>query len=292
MVRNEQDFVDVDKIDIHKIPPLHEISVDRVGVSDVDFLLTVETVSKENVIVDARLDMFGSLLKDIKGIDMSRFSEVLMQWTDKPLSSLTLKDLLLHLKKSVKAADVYVSASFRYFMKKQAPVTKLDQLVAYPCKFVGVLNKVGYTFIHEVQVPVMSLCPCSKERCLVDRERDIGKGAHNQRGIITLQVKCQPGSFYIEDLVKLAESCGSAEIYSLLKRPDEEYVTRVSYENPKFVEDIVRETAAKVKELPGVSWFRAKVENFESIHHHSAVAYISKQKYGKGGWKASTKGFY
>ena len=138
----------------------------------------------------------------------------------------------------------------------------------------------------------MSLCPCSKERCIVDKEKGIGKGAHNQRGLITLQVKCQPGHFHIEDLVRLAESSGSAEIYTLLKRPDEEYVTIKSYENPKFVEDIVREVSSKViRNLNGVNWFRVRVSNQESIHNHDAVAYISRKKSGQR-WIISNHGFY
>jgi len=279
------------KVDIHKLPPDFEHGIDRVGVSGVDFLLTIKTADGKDVQVDATFDMFGSLLKDIKGIDMSRFSEVLMQWTDKPLSHLNFKEILVQLKKVVFSNDVYISSAFKYYMKKVAPVSKKEMMLAYHCRYIGVLTRLGYELVQEVKVPIMSVCPCSKELCTEDKEKGIGKGAHNQRGIVTIQMKSSDPNTHLEEIIKLAESSGSYEIFSLLKRPDEKFVTSESYDHPKFVEDIAREVAVKVKGLPHVKWFRIKVENMESIHNHSAVAYISREKRGSK-YYPSNRGFY
>lgn len=275
--------------DVQNGMPDHLLAIDRVGVSGVSFPLTLRRKDGGEVVVDATLSMFGSLVKDIKGTNMSRMVETLMAWADKPLSGPNFEELLKEMRTNLESADAYLSADFKYYLPKLSPVTQLKMWASYKCRFVGVF-KTDYRFYQEVAVPVTSLCPCSKTMSLVDTKRGIGKGGHSQKGVITLQVKCLPNSIWLEDLIELCQTSGSAEIYSLLKRPDEKYVTEKAYENPKFVEDIVRTVAAKAMELKGVSWFRSKVENFESIHDHSATCYLERTKVGTKKWVASYKG--
>lgn len=274
--------------DVQKTVSNHSLFIDRVGVSGVDFPLTLRKKDGGEVVVDSVFNMFGSLVKDIKGTNMSRMPETLMSWSDKSLSGPGFEELVRELKNNLESADAYVSAEFKYYLNKLSPVTKLKMVMAYKCKFVGVF-KSNYKFYQEVSVPITSLCPCSKELSLIDKIKGIGKGAHNQKGIVTLQVKCLPDSIWLEDLIELCESSGSCQIYSLLKRPDEKWVTEEAYAHPAFVEDIARKVATKAMLLNGVSWFRVKVENFESIHNHSATCYLERTKMGKQ-WKTSYKG--
>lgn len=276
--------------DIHRTSPTNEISINRVGISGLDFPLMLKRKDKGVERVSAVFDMYGSLLKERKGIDMSRFPETLMEWVNKPLSGDNFEELLRHLQVSVKADDVFITARFKYFLKKVSPVSKKEMLSSYNCRFSGLVVGSRYSFYQEVVVPATSLCPCSKELCLIDREKDIGKGAHNQRSLITIQVKNTSDDVWLEDLIELAESSGSCRIYPLLKRPDEQFVTKQAYETPKFVEDIVRDAAYKTMQLNNCNWFRVKVENFESIHNHSAVAYIERSKKG-GYWYRTGRGF-
>lgn len=266
--------------DVHRTPPLFRSKVDRVGVEGVDFPLRVKTKDGREVNVDAVFNMFGSLVRERRGIDMSRFTEVLFQNFSRCITIFDFELLLRELKERLGALDVFVSASFKYFIFKSSPVTNLEQVLGIPCSFAGILGPRGYLFYEKVKVPVTSVCPCSKELCRERSVKDVfvGYGAHNQRGVITLQVRCQPGSVYLEDLIEICESSGSCEVYSLLKRPDEQYVTKHAYENPKFVEDIVREVAFKVSNIESVYWFKVKVENFESIHNHSATAYMCRER--------------
>lgn len=274
--------------DIQKTTSNHSLFIDRVGVSGVDFPLTLRKKDGGEIVVDSVFNMFGSLVKDVKGTNMSRMPETLMEWSDKSLSGPGFEELVRKLKNNLGSEDAYISAEFKYYLDRLSPVTKLKMLMAYKCKFVGVF-KSDYKFYQEVSVPITSLCPCSKELSLVDRKKDIGKGAHNQKGIVTLQVKCLPNSIWLEDLIELCESSGSCRIYSLLKRPDEKWVTEEAYSHPVFVEDIARKVAIKTMKLKGVTWFRIKVENFESIHNHSATCYLERKKVGKK-WGVSYKG--
>jgi GTP cyclohydrolase I len=283
----------LDVVDIVKCEkPKHPLKLGRVGVSDVDFPLCVEQQDGSSQKVHAQMDMFCSLLHNEKGINMSRYNEALMAWADKPLSGNNFKELLKKLRKRMKSDDVYVSAHFKYFMNKVTPVSKKLCVMAYPCKYIGILTKKRYDFILEVTVPVKLCCPCSKAMSLVDAEKGIGRGAHNQRTEITVQVRViNPPGPKLETLIKVVESCGSAEIFPLLKRLDEKFITETAYANPKFVEDAVREAAFKLQQLPDIRWLRVKVRSFESIHRHDALAYISRVKKGKE-WRKSTESFY
>jgi len=273
----------------HSVPEIQEI-INRVGVGELDFPLVIKT-KKESVSVDATLEMFGSLFSYRKGIDMSRFPEVLQEYLDVPFTEKDFFPLLEKLKQRVGVPDVYVAAHFKLYVPKVAPVTKKRSLLGYECSISACIKRRQEKFFYKkVSVPVASVCPCSKDMCLVDRERGLGKGAHNQRAIVTAQVRCQPEAIYFEDMIERLESCGSSPVYTLLKRPDEKHVTIHAYENPKFVEDIVREAYVTLRDLPTVEWLRIKVASVESIHNHLAIAYLEREKRGNR-WLRADKGF-
>jgi len=273
----------------HSVPEIQEI-INRVGVGELDFPLVIRT-KKESITVDATLEMFGSLFSHRKGIDMSRFPEVLQEYLDVPFTEKDFFPLLERLKTRVGAPDVYVAAHFKLYVPKEAPVTKKKSYVGYVCSLTACLKRRQERFFYKkVSVPVASVCPCSKDMCLVDRARGLGKGAHNQRAIITAQVRCDPEAILLEDMIERLERCGSAPVYTLLKRPDEKYITMYAYENPKFVEDIIREAYIQLRDLPTVQWLRIKAESMESIHNHLAIAYLEREKRGDK-WLRTDKGF-
>ena len=155
---------------------------------------------------------------------------------------------------------------FKYFIEKEAPCSGLKSPMGYNCSFEGILNKEEYDFILGVEVPVTTLCPCSKE--ISDY------GAHNQRTLVKLNISYDLKSMiWIEDLIELAEKCGSSPIFPLLKREDEKYVTELAYNNPKFVEDLLRDIIQELRKIKEITWFEVDCEAFESIHNHSAWAY-------------------
>ena len=158
--------------------------------------------------------------------------------------------------------------SFPYFIEKKAPVTKTHSLMQYSCSFIGGIDN-ERDLVLSVRVPVTTLCPCSRE--ISDF------GAHNQRAEVSYNVRYHR-FIWVEDLISLVESTASSEVFALLKRPDEKYVTEIAYQNPMFVEDVVRRVAEKALAHPDISWFSAGVESFESIHKHSAYAYLDSDK--------------
>jgi GTP cyclohydrolase I len=160
--------------------------------------------------------------------------------------------------------------NFPYFIRKLSPVTESAGLMEYRCRIAGSLDlEKGYDLVVEVNVPITTVCPCSKE--ISDH------GAHNQRGMVRIAVRFKR-FIWIEDLIDLVEKAASCDVYSVLKRPDEKYVTEYAYDNPKFVEDVVRDIAYDLEHDPNVCWFLVDVENFESIHNHSAYAFIERLK--------------
>ncbi|MEJ2201221.1 MAG: GTP cyclohydrolase, FolE2/MptA family, partial [Desulfuromonadaceae bacterium] len=155
-----------------------------------------------------------------------------------------------------------------YFIEKRAPISNARSLMEYQCQLIGSLDD-QYHFILGVTVPVTSLCPCSRE--ISDR------GAHNQRSAVSVQIRYRE-HIWLEDLIEWIEQCGSAPVYSLLKREDEKAVTEQAYDHPMFVEDIVRAVTEKLKSIENIEWFRIECENFESIHNHSAYALVEQQR--------------
>src|SRR5262249_10232257 len=203
-----------------------------------------------------------------KGTHMSRFIEVLNEHRGE-VTMRTLPRMLAELKMRLHAVSAQIEVRFPYFLERAAPVTKSKALMDFECSFVGKSNEEGDDFILSVRVPVTSLCPCSKE--ISDY------GAHNQRGYISIDVKGKPVTsvnniIWIEELVEIAERSASAPVYPLIKRPDERQITMQAYENPVFVEDMVRNVAVQLRADDRVLWFRIHAKNEESIHNHSAFA--------------------
>ena len=252
--------------DVQNLKDHRGIDIQKVGVKNVEVPLTIQRKNDKEQIVSAKATMSVPLSKDYRGTHMSRFIEILTEWGQKNLLGVDIKGCLLDIidKFDVKSAEL--KFEFKYFLDKKAPVSNLVSPMGYDCSFEGILSKKNYKFILGVSLPVMTLCPCSKE--ISDF------GAHNQRTIIKVRISYNPDSIvWIEDLIELAEKCGSSPVYPLLKREDEKYVTEYAYNNPKFVEDVLRDLVAKLKKIKTINWFEIECEAFESIHNHSAWAY-------------------
>jgi len=246
------------------------LDIDRVGIKDILYPIVVKDKKNGKQSTVARINMYVRLPHNFKGTHMSRFVEVLNNHrTNIALES--FKGILDDLKTVLNSEEAHIEITFPYFIEKIAPVSNLPSLMDYECTFVGISSKDKKDFIVSVKVPVVSLCPCSKE--ISDY------GAHNQRSYVTIKVRYK-GMIWIEDLIEVAESSASAPIFSLLKREDEKYITEHSYDNPVFVEDIVRNAANKLLLDDRVTWFEVSSENYESIHNHSAYAVITRDKRG------------
>jgi GTP cyclohydrolase I len=251
--------------DIQKSGDSRNIAIDKVGVKDISYPIVVMDKQKKFQHTIARINMYVDLPHHFKGTHMSRFIEILNSYREE-IALDKLETILLEMKKKLGASVAHLEMEFPYFIEKKAPVSKAKSLMEYTCSFDARMADC-FDFTLGIKVPVTSLCPCSKELSEY--------GAHNQRSIIS--VKIRYSSFiWIEELAAMIESCGSSPVYSLLKRVDEKYVTEKAYENPKFVEDIVREVTEKLTEDQRISWFRVEAENFESIHKHSAYASIER----------------
>lgn len=257
--------------DIQATPDTRGIAIDQVGVSDLRYPIHVTDSEGNPFPTVAMISMSVHLPHHFKGTHMSRFLEVLSRHEGE-VTSRTLPDILHDLKHYLKAEEAHIEVAFTYFVTKQAPVSKARAKVGCDCVFIGKSSADGDDLILRVTVPVTTLCPCSKE--ISDY------GAHNQRGYVTLEVRPKRKGngcelILIEDLIAVAEKSGSAPLYALLKRPDERHVTMQAYDNPVFVEDVVRNAAALLSADPRVASYTVKAVNHESIHDHNAFAVIS-----------------
>lgn len=252
------------------------ITVQRVGVKDVHLPILMRRKSGGFDSVLARIDFSVTLPHQFRGTHMSRFVDILFEWRQKPISKPELREMLEEACERLGAERAAVDVSFKYFMNKKAPVSKSQSALDYDCKFEGVLDNGDYTLTTCVEVPVTILCPCSKE---ISQH-----GAHSQRAIIRTRIRSRPDAMvWIEDLVNVLERQGSAEIYPLLKRQDEKFVTEAAYENPKFVEDVVRDVVATLREDQRLVWFQVECESLESIHNHAAYAFQEESRSGVPG---------
>jgi len=243
------------------------IDIDKVGIKDIRYPITVRDKEIKTQQTVALINMYVNLPRNYKGTHMSRLIEILNEH-NRSISIQNLSDVLLTMKKRLNAESAHIEISFPYFIMKSSPVTHSQGLMEYQCTFKGSINK-GKDLVVMINVPITTLCPCSKEIS--------SYGAHNQRGEIRLQVRFNK-FVWIEDLIKLAEGCASCDVYSVLKREDEKYVTEKAYQNPKFVEDVVRDVAKELEKDPNITWFAVESENFESIHNHNAYAYIERNQ--------------
>jgi len=249
--------------DVQKSRDYRKLAINKVGVKDISYPIVVMDKEKAFQHTVARINMYVDLPHQFKGTHMSRFVEILNAHR-KDMALDKMETTLQKIKDRLGASSAHLEMEFPYFMEKRAPVSGAASLMEYTCRFIGSLSE-DFDFILEIRVPVTSLCPCSKELSRF--------GAHNQRGIITVQVRYRD-FVWIEDLVNAIEECGSSQVYSLLKREDEKHVTEMAFENPRFVEDMVREAALRLRTMNNVTWFSVSAENFESIHNHSAYASI------------------
>lgn len=262
--------------DVHNHRDERQIPIDQAGVSELLYPIVVLDRENQRQHTTARISMSVGLPHDFKGTHMSRFIEVLNEHRGE-ITMRTIPTLLGDLKNRLCAETARVEVKFPYFIEKRAPITGSAALMDYECSFEAEANGADADFVVGVCVPVTSLCPCSKT--ISDY------GAHNQRGHLTIQVRTVPDDrgelpfIWIEELIEFAEASASAPVYPLLKRPDERHVTMQAYDNPVFVEDMVRNVALKLQADPRVSWFRAHL-NFESIHNHSAFARIEWRRTG------------
>jgi GTP cyclohydrolase I len=242
-----------------------KIAIDKVGVKDISYPIVVMDKNRKFQHTVARINMYVDLPHHFKGTHMSRFVEILNTYREE-IALDKLETILQDMKKKLGASSAHLEMEFPYFIEKRAPVSKAKSLMEYTCSFSATLGD-DFDFVLGVQVPVTSLCPCSKELSRY--------GAHNQRGIVSVNIRYRD-FIWLEDLIELIEQCGSSPVWSLLKREDEKFVTEHAFENPKFVEDMVREVTQGLSALEAITWFSVSAENFESIHKHSAYARIER----------------
>ncbi len=257
--------------DIQNQADTRGIEIQKVGVKGVELPIKVQRKNAEDITIYSAATVGVTLPAHYKGTHMSRFIEILNEWSDKHLLGMDIKGCLEEIVKKLNAKSGYLRLEFKYFIDKESPVTNISAPMCYDCSFEGVLENYGeededYKFYLGTDVPVTTLCPCSKE---------ISKyGAHNQRALVSVNVTYpEDEHIWLEDLINDIESCASSPLYPILKREDEKFVTERAYENPKFVEDVLRDVVLKLRENKIIDSFEVECESIESIHNHSAWAY-------------------
>lgn len=254
--------------DVQSSPDLRHLQIDKVGIKDIRHPVVVKDRSQGVQHTIANFNMYVELPHNFKGTHMSRFVEILNAH-EMEISVESFKDMLAEMATRLEASTGHIEMTFPYFINKAAPVSGVKSLMDYQVSFLGKIEDGEFCTTIKVVVPVTSLCPCSKK--ISER------GAHNQRSHVTVMVK--PNDFvWVEDLIDIVEKEASCELYGLLKRPDEKYVTERAYDNPKFVEDMVRDVATRLNDDARIDAYTVESENFESIHNHSAYAMIKKDK--------------
>ncbi len=243
-----------------------ELRIDKVGVRGLQFPIQIRDKAHSIQNTVATIGMYVDLPKEFKGTHMSRFIEVLNAHGN-VVHVENITDILYAMQQKLRAASAHLEMEFPFFLIKQAPVSGQESVMNYTARFDATACGKEIDFVLTVIAGVTTLCPCSKA---------ISKyGAHNQRGTVTVQVRSRQ-AVWIEDLIALVEGSASSELYSLLKRQDEKVVTERAYENPVFVEDLVRNVALKLNAHPDVTRYKVEAENYESIHNHNAYACIEK----------------
>ena len=253
--------------DVQSRADTRRIPINRVGIKDIRHPVRVkDRLSGEQHTV-ATFNMYVNLPHNFKGTHMSRFVEILHH--EREISVDSFRALLAEMATRLDADAGHIEMSFPYFITKRAPISAVESLMDYQASLIGEIRGGVTSMWLKVVVPVTSLCPCSKK--ISER------GAHNQRSHITIKARLR-SHMWIEELIDIAENEASCELYGILKRPDEKYVTERAYDNPKFVEDMVRDVAVRLNEEERVSAYVVESENFESIHNHSAYALIERDK--------------
>ena len=244
-----------------------QIPINKVGIKDVYHPVRVKDRSRGEQHTIANFNMYVALPHNFKGTHMSRFVEVL-HGNEREISVESFRDILIGMTHKLDAKSGHIEMTFPYFVMKKAPVSGVESLMDYKASLIGELHDGKPELWLKVVVAATSLCPCSK--------RISDYGAHNQRSHITIKARVE-GHMWLEELIDIAEEEASCEVFGILKRPDEKYVTERAYDNPKFVEDMVRDIAARLNTDQRIEGYVVESENFESIHNHSAYALIEKK---------------
>ncbi len=250
--------------DIQSGPAEVPIAVDRVGIKNFRLPLSVRDRAKGRQHTVAEVELSVDLPARFKGTHMSRFVEALSGFTGE-LDLVTFKNLLSDVRARLEAQNAHLTLRFPYFLAKASPASGATALMDYACQVSGEFEGDRFRQTLGVDVPVMTVCPCSL--AIADR------GAHSQRAVVSIRCRFS-GFVWLEELIEIAEGAGSSPVYALLKREDEKHVTEQAFDNPTFVEDVARRVAQALSVHPKVTWFRVEVESFESIHNHSAFAGI------------------
>ncbi|HLP41629.1 MAG TPA: GTP cyclohydrolase FolE2 [Fibrobacteria bacterium] len=257
--------------DVQNLEDTRRIDIDKVGIKGIRHPVRVKDRTGGEQHTVAIFNMYVYLPHNFKGTHMSRFVEILNNH-ESEITVDSFKEMLPEMTRKLDSESGNIEMTFPYFVNKAAPVSGVKSLLDYEVTFIGEVVKGKASMTLKVVVPVTSLCPCSKK--ISDY------GAHNQRSHVTVQARIAPnaGFLWIEDIIDLVESQASCQLWGLLKRPDEKYVTERAYDNPKFVEDMVRDVANLLNHDKRISSYVVESENFESIHNHSAYAMIERDK--------------
>lgn len=252
-------------VDVQNQPDYRGIKIQRAGVTKVHLPLLISDGGHVQQVA-AQIRFTVALDDNLRGTHMSRLTEILMDWTQRPLAIPEVEKILLDALEKLSTDFATITIAFKFFVEKSSPVSKKISLSAIDCQFIGELTRgERMNFTLSLNVPFTSLCPCSKE--ISDF------GAHNQRSVCRAKLTLKDfDGVSIKGFVQLIESQGSAEIFPLLKREDEKFVTEAAYQNPKFVEDILRDVVTALRRVKNLSAFEVECENFESIHSHNAFA--------------------
>lgn len=254
--------------DVQNTVDTRHIAIDKVGIKAIRHPVLVKDKSGGEQHTVAMFNMYVHLPQQFKGTHMSRFVEIL-NMNEHAISIESFETILREMVKRLEVESGHVEMTFPYFVNKAAPISGVKSLLDYEVTFIGAIKNDDIEITVKVLVPVTSLCPCSKK--ISDY------GAHNQRSHVTVTAVIND-FIWIEDIINLVEKQASCELYGLLKRPDEKYVTERAYDNPKFVEDMVRDVAAQLNAEKRIVAYTVESENFESIHNHSAYALIENDK--------------
>ena len=255
-------------IDIQSQMDHRRVEINKVGVKNIEYPITV--LDKRNKVQHTvgKVNMYVNLPQHFKGTHMSRFIEILNEYRG-TINIKAISTILTKMKEKLNAESAYMEVEFPYFIEKRAPISRAKSLMGYTCQFLASLTNGHHSLVVGVRVPVTTLCPCSKEIS--------HRGAHNQRSLVGVKVTFRR-FFWLEDLIRMVESSASAAVFSLLKRSDEKFVTEKAYDNPMFVEDVVRNIALRLSSHPNITWFSVESENLESIHNHNAYACVEKER--------------
>ena len=254
--------------DVQNSADTRRLAINKVGIKDIRHPVRVRDRSGGDQHTIAMFNMYVNLPHNFKGTHMSRFVQILNKH-EKEIGVESFKEMLTEMAERLESEMGHIEMRFPYFVNKKAPISGVQSLLDYDVTFIGEISQGTPRMFIKVVVPVTSLCPCSKEISAY--------GAHNQRSHVTVQVRTR-GFIWLEEIIDLVEKEASCELYGLLKRPDEKYVTERAYNNPKFVEDMVRDVAVRLNADDRIDAYIVESENFESIHNHSAYALIERDK--------------